>query len=108
VEGSILPQIQFIMNRSKNFVAINAQLIMCLKNYKIEDLETLKKWTTELLGDETLMSLEKKDEVTMYMVGVNGLCSETHGMKAALVMDILVDQFKQSKRGQAMCTTEQR
>lgn len=81
IEGKILPQIQFIMNRSKNFVAVNAKLIMFLKAYEIESLETLRKWTTDLLSDELLMSIEQKDELVCFIKSVHGICSESHDMK---------------------------
>ena len=42
VDEKVLPQIQFIMNRSSRFIGVNAKLIMFLKNYKIENMETLK------------------------------------------------------------------
>ena len=61
VEEKILPQIQFIMNRSKNFVGVSAGVIQFIKTYSIENIESLKKWTTELLNDDLLMSLQEKD-----------------------------------------------
>ena len=108
VGEKILPQIQFIMNRSKNFLGINAKVIMFLKSYKIEDMETLKKWTTDVLSDEVLMSLDQKEEVTQFVTSVFGICSESHDMKQALIMDILIEKFKQTKRRQQQFRPEQR
>jgi len=58
------------MNRSPRFVSINAQVIAALKNFKIEDLETLQKWTytmgksSGLLSAELLMSEKQNVTVT--------------------------------------------
>lgn len=101
IEGRILPQIQFIMNRSKNFVAINGKLIMFLKSYEIETIETLRKWTTDLLSDELLMSIEQKTELVGFIKSVHGICSESHDMKQALIMDVLIKKFKETKKGQS-------
>ena len=103
----ILPQIQFIMNRSKNFMGINATVIMFLKSYKIEDMETLTKWTTDVLPDQLLLSLDQKEEVTRFVTRVFGICSESHDMKQALITDILIEKFKQSKRRQQQFVSPQ-
>lgn len=89
------------MNRSKKFVTVNAELIMFMKNYEIQNMETLRKWTTELLSDELLMSIEQKDELVSFIKSVHGICSEPHDMKQALIMDVLIDKFKQTKKGQS-------
>jgi len=52
------------------------------------------------------MSLNQKDEVMQYLKGVFGICSESHDMKQALIMDVLIEKFKQTKRGQQQCPTE--
>ena len=96
------------MNRSKNFIGINAKLIMFLKNYKIEKKEILGKWTTDLLSDDQLLSLEQAEQLKDFVTSVFGICSEPHDMKQALIMDILVEKFKQTKRGQQHFKTVQR
>ena len=102
-EGKLLPQIQFIMNRTRQFVRVVALLLQGLKAYQIEDLDTLKRWTTELVPDElaTECGGELAEDIVLYMKAVHAMCSEAHDMKRALIMDILVDKFKQTKRGQA-------
>jgi len=41
IEEKVLPRMQFITNRSKGFVGINAKLISFMKSYKIESEDTL-------------------------------------------------------------------
>ena len=96
VEGKIIPQIQFIMNRTKQFVRVIALILQGFKAYKIEDLPTLKVWTTELLSEEVYLegSGSLGEDVVLYMKAVYCMCSETHNMKQALIMDVLVDKFK--------------
>ena len=89
------------MNRSKKFVSVIAELIMFMKSYEIENIETLRKWTTDLLSDELLMSIEQKDELVGFIKSVHSICSEAHDMKQALIMDVLIHKFKQTKRGQS-------
>jgi hypothetical protein len=69
------------MNRSSRFVTVNAKLIMFLKSYEITTLETLRKWTTGLLTDELLMSIDQKTELVAFIKSVHGTCSESHDMK---------------------------
>ena len=42
-------------------------------------METLKWWTTERLPNNTLMSLEEKEQVLEYLQAVYGICSEADG-----------------------------
>ena len=81
---------------------------MFLKNYKIEKKEILRKWTTDLLSDEQLLSLEQGEQLKDFITSVFGICSEPHDMKQALIMDILIEKFKQTKRGQQHFKTVQR
>lgn len=103
VEGKILPQIEFMMNRTKHFVRVIALLLAGLKGYQIQDLATLEKWTTGLVPDELLLdgSGELGQDLVLFLKGVHGMCAEAHDMKRALIMDILLDKFKQTKRGQS-------
>lgn len=106
VEEKILPQIEFIQNRSSKFLAVNAKAIGCLRKYQIEDKETLLKWTSGLLSDEVLMSLEQKESVKEFLKNVFKLCSGEKGMKLALVNDLLLQKFKDSKRGNDFSTIQ--
>ena len=103
VEGKILPQIEFTMNRTKSFLRVIARVLQGLRAYQIEDLETLQKWTAKLVTDDFLMegSSELGADLVLYLKAVHGMCSEAHDMKRALIVDVLVDKFKQTKRGQA-------
>jgi len=69
------------MNRSSRFVTVTAKLIMFFKSYEITTLETLRKWTTGLLTDELLMSIDQKTELVAFIESVHGICSESHDMK---------------------------
>lgn len=108
VDEKLLPQVKFIMNRSSAFVRVNAGVIELLKGYSIEDMGTLASWTTELLSDELLMSLEDKDAVVKFLLGVHAICSEAHNMKQALINDVLLEKFKASKRGNTEAERRQR
>ena len=103
VEGKILPQIEFIMNRTTHFVRVIALLLEGLRAYQIEQLETLRRWTTDLVPDELLGtgSSELRKDLVRFVKAVHGVCSEAHDMRRALIMDVLVEKFKQTKRGQA-------
>ena len=103
MEGRILPQIEFTMTRTKQFVRAIARLLQGPKTYQIEDLETLRRWTAKLLSDEILSeaSTELSEDLALLLRALHGMCSEAHDMKRALVMDVLVDKFLQTKRGQA-------
>ena len=108
VEEKLLPQVKFIMNRSSAFVRVNAGVIELLKGYAIEDMGTLTSWTTDLLSDELLMSLEDKEAVVKFLIGVHAICSEAHNMKQALINDVLLEKFKASKRGNTEAERRQR
>lgn len=108
VEEKLLPQVKFIMNRSSAFVRVNAGVIELLKGYSIEDMGTLTSWTTGLLSDELLMSLEDKEAVVKFLLGVHAICSEAHNMKQALINDVLLEKFKASKRGNTEAEKRQR
>ena len=41
IDETVLPRMQFISNRAKGFVGINAKLISFMKSYKIESEDTL-------------------------------------------------------------------
>ena len=101
VQGRILPQIQFIMNRTKAFMGVIARLLSGLKTYKIEDLATLKSWTTELLPENLLNSPEETQAkgVRDYLVAVHGICSGKHGVKKSLLNEVFAEQYKQTLRG---------
>ena len=51
VDEKVLPQCQFIMNRSKKLTGIIAELIGLLKTYKIESDATLNLWL-DMLSSE--------------------------------------------------------
>ena len=87
------------MNRSSNFVGLIAKLIRLLKQYVIEDLPTLKKWTSDLISEEAMTSLDsrKMEDLESFFAGVHSLCSQE--MRQALISEILWEKFKQSKRG---------
>lgn len=91
------------MNRSPQSVGILALLLGGLQAYQIEDLATLKTWTTSMLPEDLLFDGQgpQGGEVVQYLKEVHRLCSAKHGMKRALVLDVLLDQFRQTKRGQA-------
>jgi hypothetical protein len=100
IEEKVLPRMQFISNRAKGFVGINAKLISFMKNYKIEDEDSLKRWMADLLSDELLMTTgDEKEEVLEFVKSVFGICSEAQNMKHVLVVDVLIGKFKESKRG---------
>ena len=81
------------MNRSSRFVTVNAKLIMFLKSYEITTLETLRKWTTGLLTDELLMSIDQKTELVAFIKSVHGICSESHDMKC---LQETLDKFEEA------------
>jgi hypothetical protein len=102
-EGRILPQMEFIMNRTKAFVGVFAALVEGFSAYRVQDLPTLKRWTLGLLPEDLLEEPSGKpaEDVIAYFKSVHAICSDAPDMKRALVMDVLLDRFKQSKRGQA-------
>jgi len=88
------------MNRTKNFVGVIARVLQGFEAYQIEDLESLKAWTG-ILKDDLLLDAgpEHEGDVRLYLRGVHQMCSEAHDMRQALIMEVLVDKFKQTKRG---------
>jgi hypothetical protein len=66
------------LNRSSNFVGLVASLIRLLKQYVIEDLPTLKKWTSDIMSEEAMTSLDpqKIEDVESLFAAVHSLCSQ--------------------------------
>lgn len=100
IEEKVLPRMQFISNRAKGFIGINAKLISFMKNYKIESEDSLRRWMDDLLSEELLMTTgDEKEEVAEFVKSVFGICSEAQNMKHVLVVDVLIGKFKEAKRG---------
>jgi hypothetical protein len=52
------------------------------------------------------MSLERKEAVNEFVKNVFKVCSGEKGMKQALVDDLLIEKFKESKRGNDFSTIQ--
>jgi len=75
-------------------------VIQFMRAYQIENEETLRKWTTDLITDDHLMTLNDRSDLIAFLKAVHDICSDKkeHDMKHAL-FEILLNKFKQSKRG---------
>ena len=75
ITSKIYPQVVFIINRSSRLIGLIADLISLFQAYKIETVSALEQWTTELLSDELLVTVAKRDEISAYLKSVREKCS---------------------------------
>ena len=92
VEEKIHSQIEFIMNRSSKFIGVVASVISQLTSYTLTSLE---KWTTQLLSDESLFSLERQSSVKFFLASVFELC-RSEELKTAFAKSFLMGKFNES------------
>ena len=76
IDEKVLPQCQFIMNRSKKLTGIIADIIGQMSTYNINTDGALDQWIN-MLSNEQLMNVDQKSTVQTFLKNLHSICSET-------------------------------